>query len=337
MEPDKLQGAPELPGSHKHTDAEQLEQAAPVGKQDKFTPLSPVQPRMPNAEGNTDEDRLNEYVEHPSDPDGVVQAEKIRAWQAEHPAAGQAGKPRKKRRGLRALVWLLVLAIIAGAAYGAYWYGTSLADKNTGKKPPASQAKKTDTTHNQATAPQAKTVPTKHYDSTIYTLGFDYPETWKVTDTASKLIVASPAVSLATVNGATVNGHVVVTVQNQQSTIAGYPASGAVEVLESQKLSYVQPTPVQRAATYVSYLSYAKANGLDTIFVTGDNGYVANQSVPMGDVVKGNPLISVTFESCTSDDCSTGTPTMLTLLASKWQGGTLDKQVTALFKSITLD
>ncbi|MEJ0072885.1 MAG: hypothetical protein WDN27_02235 [Candidatus Saccharibacteria bacterium] len=94
---------------------------------------------------------------------------------------------------------------------------------------------------------------------------------------------------------------------------------------------------MQRAQTYLSYLSYANASGLDALYITGDSGYTQGQEVPMSDVVKGNPLISANFEECTSADCSTGTPTMLTLLASKWSGTQTDTDLTALFESLQLD
>jgi hypothetical protein len=309
-------------------------------KASKFTPLTTVQPKLNVEELTEDEDHLNEHVDYPGDPDGLVAEEKQRKWQTEHLAASQSQPQSTAKSGKRKARWLtvpLILILIAAAAYGAYWFGSKQADKNSDKSHPAQQANGQAKPHT-TTEKQAATTPTKHYDSATYTLGFDYPETWKVNDTAAKLMVASPAVSLTTAGGSKVEGHVVLTIQNQQTTIPSYPANGAVAILASEKLTYKQPTPVQRAQTYFSYLGYGtKSGGLDALYITGDNGYQKDQNIPMSDVVKGNPLIGITFQSCTSVDCSTGTPTMLTVVASDWPTTAESKQVVDLIKSLQLN
>jgi cytoskeletal protein RodZ len=325
------------------------EPAEPLGppelpKGAKFTPLTSVQPKVQSAERPLfeHEDKLNDLVDHPGDPDGVVAAEKKQQWQAENPVPHMPEldnpKPKKRRKKLTWLWVLLSIILIGAAAYGAYWFGSNQADKKSAKKPAAQTQQQTASDQLASTSDkQTATVPTKHYDSTTYTLGFDHPQDWTVTDTVAKLVATSPVVSLKTSGGTTVNGHVVVTFQNQQTSIPGYPANDAVAVMASEKLTYTQPTQVQRAQTYLSYLSYGKANGLDALYITGDNGYQKDQNIPQTDVVKGNPLISVTFQSCTSADCSTGTPTMLTLVASDWASLASSKQVTNLLKSIQLN
>jgi hypothetical protein len=266
-------------------------------------------------------------------------------WQAENATPAHPQQPaepdddpiipirRKKRRWP---IVLIIFILLAGATYGAYWYGNNAAEKNR-KQSTAQKAETAQPKKQTATTQPAKAVPTKHYDSAGYSIGVDYPEDWTVTDNTTKLTIVSPTQSLEAATGSMVNGHVVVTVQNQQTSIPGYPEGGAIEVLESQKISYKQPTPVQRAQTYVSYLSFGKTNALNAMYVTGDFGYTKDQAVPMGDVVKANPLISITFQSCTSDDCATGTPTMLVLPADKWAATAYAKQITALLQSITLD
>lgn len=272
-------------------------------------------------------DVLNEHVEEPGDPDGVVAAEEEHKLEVERPAPFA---PVAKKRRKRWPVVLLVLLVLAAGAAGAYWFGSH-------KKASAPGAKQPTGTHATTSKSSDAPVPTKHYDSVTYTLGFDYPETWKVSDTAAKLSVTSPAVQLTGVDGKTVEGHVAVNIQNQQATIAGYPAGGALASLASDKLTYKQPTSVQRAQTYLSYLSYKQTNGLDVLYITGDNGYQQGQQVPMSDVAKANPLISVTFETCKTADCSTGTPTPITLLANDWKAASASKDITTLLQSITLN
>ena len=317
MQPKDPLGPPELPRGVKSA-----------------VPSQQIPPQVPEEtlpDEHDELDDLNEHVELPGDPDGLVAAEEQRKWAAEHPKPlpGPVQPAKRKRRWP---IVLLVIILVAAAAVGAYWFGNKQADKTSSAD--TSQTPKT-TTPKENTQPVAA-VPTKHYDSTTYTLGVDYPQTWALSDTTAKLAITSPAMQLTTASG-TINGHVVVTFQNQQTTIAGYPSGGALAALESYKLAYKHPTSVQRAQSYVSYLGYSQTSGLDAVYITGDNGYQQGQQVPMGDIVKGNPLISITFQTCTSTDCSTGTPTPVTLLASKWNDSALSKTVLTLLASVTLD
>jgi hypothetical protein len=327
MDPKQPLGPPELPKNAKVPGLIQSTQSLPSAQNESTPTEEPDEP-----------DALNEHVESPGDPDGLVAAEERRKWMAEHTATEAAPQP-KPRRKRRWPVWVLVLVVVAAAAAGVYWFGNKQASKNTSTDTKLSGTAKQS---GGATTQTPKTddmpsVPTKHYDSTNYTLGIDYPENWKVSDTATKLTIASPSVALPSADGTTVNGHVVLTIQKQQGSIAGYPSGGATAVLLSKKLSYKQPTSVQRAQTYLSYLSYGKVDGLNALYITGDNGYQQGQLVPQNDVIRADPLIGAVFESCTSDDCATGTPTPLTLMASKWDGLGMGKQLTAVFESLTLN
>ena len=289
----------------------------------------PTTVETPAEEEADEEDELNEHVEDPGDPDGVHAAEEEERWREEHPTPAAAPVSRRKRRWPKVLI---VLVVVAAAAVGAYWFGSIKG---------AAPAKKAATHHANTGTPTHPLTPvgtaTKHYDSTIYTLGFDYPASWVVSDTTTKLTVTSPAMQLSAIGGQKANAHVMVTLQNQQSTIPGFPPNGALATLASDKLTYKQPTSIQRAQTYLSYLGYRTTNGLDALYITGDSGYQQGQQVPASDVVRGNPLISVTFATCTTSDCSSGTPTAVTLLASSWQATQASKDVTSLLESIQLN
>jgi hypothetical protein len=76
---------------------------------------------------------------------------------------------------------------------------------------------------------------------------------------------------------------------------------------------------------------------LDAVYVTGDSGYQQDQAIPMADVVKGDPLINVTFVSCPTDDCATGTLTPLSVTTATWQNSAIGKPATALLESLTLN
>jgi hypothetical protein len=191
------------------------------------------------------------------------------------------------------------------------------------------------TTNHNETA-QMTAVPSVHYDSTAYGLGIDYPNNWVVADTADKLNVTSPIVNIVTPNGQ-VAGHVIVTIQNQQTTIVGFPSAGATASLASDKLTYKQPTPVQRAQTYLSYLGYTGASSIDALYLTGDNGYQQGQAIPIDNVVKSNPLVSVTFGKCTTSYCSKDTPTSLMLRADGWSSAQFKTEVLDILQSLTIN
>jgi hypothetical protein len=336
----KYPSAPELPGkpsSHKAADetlaAEPTEITAPSSKiqliqstQPKQTDEEPREALLDDEEEVVtleDEDELDEHVREPGDPDGVAAQDQIHKWQQTHPLP--VTEPRKRKPlWLKALLTLLIIAALAAAAW---WFGNKKAEAPTAKA---------GTTVSQTTKPVKQAViATKHYVSTNFTLEFDYPDSWTVDDTTSKLTMTSPSQKFTSTTGQTVEGHAVLTFQNPQTTIPGYPAQGAVAALASDKLTYKKPTQIQRAQTYVSYLSYS-ANSLDALFVTGDNGYQVGQQVPMSDVVKGNPLVGVAFMSCGTTGCSAG-GTALSLRPSGWTGSQAAKDITALIESLQLD
>jgi hypothetical protein len=278
-------------------------------------------------------DELNEHIQEPADPDGLVAAEKwrrlqerhVQELQERHPVPGSTPPAAYKRKRAWPKVLIVVLVVVA-AAYGAYWFGNHEATQKTDKKAQtaASQSPKQST--------QAATTATKQYTSTNYSLSFNYPANWTVNDTTAKLTVTSPAMQLAIPTGAKTSVHV--TIQNPQTSIPGFPSGGAVAALQSNLLMYAQPSSVQRAQTYVSYLSYTASNGLDAVYVTGNNGYQQGQVVPLSDIIQGNPLISVAFESCTDASCTNGKP--VTLSASDWQSSAADKQVMSLLESLVV-
>jgi hypothetical protein len=156
-----------------------------------------------------------------------------------------------------------------------------------------------------------------------------------VSDTADKLTVTSPSTQLPGIDSNAV-GRAIITIQNQQTSIPNYPSAGAVASIASDMVTYKQPSEVQRAQTYLSYLGYQNPKGLDALFITGDSGYQVGQNVPLSDIVKGNPLVGVTFEACGNNDCAPGTTGPLTLQASSWKSSPLSTAVNNFLQSIVV-
>jgi hypothetical protein len=281
----------------------------------------------------TDEelDELNEHWRDPGDPDGVIAAEEDRRWQAQQRGSSSV-VPIKYHRKRRWPKVLLVLVLLVAATYGAYWYGD---------RQGSSPAPKTSTAQTASPKPaQTTKAPlTTHYDSNTYTIGFDYLQTWKMADTATKLTVASPVMQFTTAAGKQVSGHILMTVRHKQTVISEFADGPARAALESQKLTYKNPTSIQRAQTYLSFLRFASAQdtGLDALYITGDIGYMEGQAIQMADVTTGDPLINVTFANCASDDCSTGTVTLYDVALNTWQLKTVSQPVTDLLQLLTLN
>lgn len=326
VRPEQLTTAPEINSAALKADQAATEsQAKPV----TFAHPEPIQSRPP-----TDEEleNLNEHWDDPGDPDGVHAEEQRQRYRDEHPVLAPAVIEQKKHHPWRnAFITLLVIAAATVAVYYLGSYAGDRHNKQTNK--PAEQTQ----TRPTQTAPQTSAPTTKQYSSTNFSLSLSYPTDWKLADNATKLTIASPATQLTLANGTKKSVQVLFTVQHQQSSIAGYPADGATASLASDKLSYTKPTPNQRAQTYVSYLGYTSATALDAMFVTGDNGYLQGQNVPMSDVVEADPLIGIHYVTCESADCTTGTPAQQTLQASAWQSSALSKTVTSLIQSIQLN
>src|SRR4051812_45053412 len=102
--------APELP--------RKVPQLVREGKQPE-----PAEPKVPaetaellDEEPDEVPDELNEHVEDPGDPDGVVAAQKQKTWQQAYQASASAPK-KKKRRWPIILLVVLLLAATGGIAY----------------------------------------------------------------------------------------------------------------------------------------------------------------------------------------------------------------------------
>lgn len=225
-------------------------------------------------------------------------------------------QPKKGGQGWKKLLkTLLIIIVIGGLAGGVFWYFDKKAGSDNKKATNQSQE-----TKKEADASQTPVTSTKHYDSTAFSLGFDYPENWKVTEASGKITVTSPAGKFKTVSGTT-DAQVVFTIQSKQSTLPGFKDGNGIAVRTSERVAYSKPTPNQRAQTYMTFVSNAGAStvGIDAIFVTGDLGYQKDQAVPQADIIQGDPLVSMFFAKCQDTACPTDpTSAKVTIADSAW-------------------
>lgn len=237
-------------------------------------------------------------------------------------------KRNRAKRLLKVAVTLVVLAVVAGAAYWLFFRA-----KPAPKQPAAA-------TTNQQTSETTTSKATKHYSSTVFGLEFDYPDDWTAAETAGSgtLTVRSPATQLKAADGQKVTGQVVLTFRNKSQTLTEFNEGNAVAARESTKINYAKPSSTQRGSTYLSFLRYARTSNdqaLDGVYVTGDNGYQTGQAIPKADFTPVDPIISITFTKCADRECTKdGTP--LSIAAASWSDSALSKPVTTLLTSLVV-
>lgn len=214
---------------------------------------------------------------------------------------------------------IILLSLIAGGTL--YWFVLR------SPEPSDTSQQKAASSQQQAAekAKESEKITTKHYDSTAFNLGFDYPEDWKINNEASKLLVTSPAMKLKTPEG-TASGQVVLAIQPKQTSLPAFKNGNAIATIPSEKITYLKPSPTQRAQTYLTPLTYASpaadtpSAGIDGIYITGDFGYQKGQVAPQVDIVRVDPLISFSFAKCNDQACpaSQSVATPLTVAENSW-------------------
>jgi len=267
---------------------------------------------------------------HASDPEQEA-SDALRAEHLDYMRHVTSTNAKPKRIWLRVLIVVTLIVAVVLAVYLVFFPNIF----ESKKKVSAPTVKTTQTTPTQnANAP----IKTKHYDSTNFGLGFDYPQDWTVADVTGKLTVTSPAMQLATTANETITGQVIVTIQPKQATLDVFKQGNATAVIDSQKITYTKPTASQRAQTYLSFLNYASSadTGIDGVYVTGDYGYQKDQAIPQVDIAKVDPLIMVTFVKCSSSACN-GPTTAATLAPTAWSDtAVLTKDVLTTLTSLAV-
>lgn len=185
---------------------------------------------------------------------------------------------------------------------------------------------------------QPAPITTQNYESTTFNLSLDYPDTWTLNDKSTDLLtMTSPKLQLKTAAGKTVSGKIVVTMTPTGKNLAGFDQGNGTAVRDSLKIKYKQPTEVQRAETYLTFVRFANTEqqGIDTMIVTGDFGYLSGQAVPQIDMSKLGLVIQTTFVQCANTDCTMTTP--LVASATSWDDPAVQKPVLAILESLSVN
>lgn len=228
--------------------------------------------------------------------------------------------------------YLLILLLLAGVGAGIYAFFLK-------PKPETDKsASRPNTSQTDQTRAGQITTATDNYSSQEFALSFDHPEDWTVIGgSREELKVISPDIKLKAADGQQVNGQIVMYIRAPGQKIPGIDSGNAVAVADSKKISYSKPTANQRGETYISFLRYSSSTiGLDAIFITGNNGYQKNQSVPKADIEKVEPMISITFGKCADGGCVELAPP-LSIDASSWNDTNLSGPLEAMLQSLVIN
>jgi hypothetical protein len=234
----------------------------------------------------------------------------------------------------KVIIVVAVVAVLAAAGFGAYWY---LSRRDQPAKTPADTSEDTQ----QVDERPVITTETKHYESPAFSLEFDYPKDWTITEgeDGGQVIAASPAMRLDTADGQAITGKVVFTIRNKQQPLPEFDKGNAAAVRESEKIMYLKPSSVQRGSTYMSFLRYAGNYGsgkLDGVFITGDVGYVVSQAIPMADFVPVDPVISISFLQCSNTTCS-GQSIPVGVMMTLWDETDFSTPLRDMLQSLTIN
>ena len=207
-----------------------------------------------------------------------------------------------RRIFIRLLAILLAVVIVGFGVYLLFFHSKAPAAHSTHQA--SSMANHTSSSSNAKAAP----VSTQSYTATNFNLSFNYPTGWTVVNSGTgPMTVTSPPMQLTSADGSLVTGQVTMTIQAQGQIPASFSAGTALAVLNSQHITYKQPTSSQASQTYLSFVQYSSTNtkgGLDGIYVTGNYGYVKDQDIPASDINNVNPLITITFTKCGNSACT---------------------------------
>lgn len=220
----------------------------------------------------------------------------------------QDEKKQKKTKRIIMIVVVVVLVVGAAAAYFLFFKSD-----NSAKQTPAPSSQ-------TETVASPEEIGTKKYTSTELRLSLEYPANWKVKDDVQGLVTfTSPVVKIKENNGGEVDAKIVLGLVAAGSDVPGYENSNsATAVMDSEKITYANPSQNQRKQTYLSFAGFG-SNGLDAIYVTGDFGYQKNQNIPKTDVQKIEPIIYVRFYLCNDNACEGEAGGPLSIDPAEWQ------------------
>lgn len=236
---------------------------------------------------------------------------------------GPIKEARRKRKRRRVVLLVLAVILVLGAVgYGAYRYVNRPAS-------PERSAQDTDQTDRSE-----ETATLENFSSRELGIKLEYPSDWTVDESVSDQVsLISPQTDLPGESD-DMSAKVVVTVRANDGTLPGFDDDSALAVRDSIKLAYESPSQIQRAETYLSFVSHSSAETMDAIYITGDFGYRADAIVSKEDILHTDPTVSVRFYACQDDVCDIEESNAIAIRTTVWEDNRALQAALGILKSL---
>lgn len=177
-------------------------------------------------------------------------------------------------------------------------------------------------------------------------LSFSYPSDWSVTPatndnpTDQTITVTSPLVSIENASNTTITGKVVVMIRPGSATLSELASGNATAGQSSVQIGYTQPLASQQQYPYLSFINLSggadASGGFQEVIITGQQQFSQGQSIPEDDLSGLDPIISASFYSCSTSECTGSGEAPLSIAMDTWQNTSPFTQVLALMQSLQL-
>lgn len=288
--------------------------------------VPPTAPEVPGFEGVSTLESVEPSIEHTAPEKDSLDSEQTGEVSQDKGAAEEATESmpppeekspevvKPKRNKKRLLIYGLIILINA-----AIITATTIVLRSPKKQSVATTASSENTTGSNPEINNNVEPPKNlHYVSDALKLEFDYPSDWRIESSPSNtfITIQSPQTEIKQANGETTKGRVVLEVHAKYTEyFNGTPAiidDKSIIAEDSERITYKNPTTVQRSETNLSFTRSANvggsANGFDTVFVSGNLAYKAGAMVRTQAYKTINPFIIMYFNPCQEDNCGAYVP-----------------------------
>jgi cytoskeletal protein RodZ len=160
-------------------------------------------------------------------------------------------------------------------------------------------------------------------------LTFGYPADWTVNPPTNHnpndqtITITSPLTSLTSASGSTVTGKIVVSIRPGTATINELASGSVTAAQNSVQIAFTSPLPSQQQYPYLSFIYLAGGNNpsgqFNEVIVTGQMQFTQNEAVTAADLEQLDPIISASFDSCTTQACTGSGEVPLGISKDSWQ------------------
>jgi hypothetical protein len=207
---------------------------------------------------------------------------------------------------IKGLVGLVVILNLGLIGLNVHFYGHSGKEKlvNTFSKPIAKTLSPAETTKLKQKIPAGNEPTTLHYENPNKDFALDYPATWRIEGTNTRVDLTSAPFAYKLSDGTSHTGKVKVTISDNDSSSFFYFTESPTPT-DSQSIKYSNPAPGQRAVTYLSTLNIGDSNlvgSFNLMVASGAHRYTVGSVINSQELSDVHPIIQAYVDTC-QDHC----------------------------------